>query len=150
MPVAVDAHELHVVAAGRLRREQQRYTHNRRVVVEVLAEAEGPVAIGEILERRPELAQSSTYRNLAVLERAGVVRRVAANDEWSRFELAEDLTEHHHHHLICTSCGTVIDFTVPDALEADLAVAVAEVARATGFRAEHHRLDLLGRCADCG
>ena len=59
-------------------------------------------------------------------------------------------TEHHHHHLICTACGTVTDFTVPDALEADLAATTAEVARATGFRTEHHRLDLLGRCADCG
>ena len=50
------------------------------------------------------------YRNLVVLEQAGVVRRVTSTDDFARYELAEDLTEHHHH-LICSSCGTVDDFT---------------------------------------
>jgi hypothetical protein len=39
-----------------------------------------------------------------------VVRRVAASDGFSRFELAEDITEHHHH-LVCTRCGKMIDAT---------------------------------------
>ena len=33
------------------------------------------------------------YRNLSILERAGVVQKVVTSDEWARFELAEDLTE---------------------------------------------------------
>jgi Fe2+ or Zn2+ uptake regulation protein len=143
----VAADDLHLASAARLRASGQRYTSNRRAVVEVLAGADRPLTIPELLARR-SLAQSSVYRNLAVLEDSGVVHRVTSTDEFARFELAEDLTEHHHHHLICSTCGAVADFTVSDGLEDALARTMANVA-ATGFRPEHHRLDLVGRCAAC-
>lgn len=96
-----------------------------------------------------DMAQSSAYRNLSVLESCGVVHRVAGTDEFARFELAEDLTDHHHHHLICTECGSVADFTVSDGLERSLVEAMEVVSRSTGFQAHDHRLDLLGLCAAC-
>ena len=140
--------DLHATAAQRLRRDGQRYTTNRRVLVEVLETTDHPVTITEVLAQRRDLAQSSVYRNLAVLEQSGVVHRVVATDEFTRYELAEDLTEHHHH-LICSSCGAVADFTIGKVLEASMAEAFAEVGRSTGFEADLHRLDLVGRCAEC-
>jgi Fur family ferric uptake transcriptional regulator len=140
--------DLHATAAQRLRRDSQRYTTNRRVLVSLLESTDHPVTITEVLALRTDLAQSSVYRNLAVLEQAGVVHRVVATDEFTRYELAEDLTEHHHH-LICSSCGAVADFTIGKSLEASMAKAFAEVGQATGFQADLHRLDLVGRCADC-
>jgi hypothetical protein len=77
------------------------------------------VTIPEILERRGDLAQSSVYRSVAVLEQAGLVQRVVSSDEWVRFELAEDLPEHHHH-VICSACGLVRDFTVPERWECSI------------------------------
>ncbi len=142
------APELHAAATDRLRADGQRYTTQRRDLVELLAELDQPLTIPQLLERRPQLAQSSAYRNLAVLERAGVVRRIATTDEFARFELAEDLTEHHHH-LICTVCGGVEDFTVSRQLERTLESALARATNGTGFTAEHHRLDLLGTCGGC-
>jgi Fe2+ or Zn2+ uptake regulation protein len=141
--------ELHPVAAQRLRAQDQRYTAGRRALVDVLTDAGQPLTIPQLLERRRDLAQSSVYRNLAVLERAGVVRRIVTSDEFARYELAEDLTEHHHHHLICTHCGDVTDFTVPARLETDLDATTAKVARSTGFLVDHHRLDLVGICPRC-
>jgi Fe2+ or Zn2+ uptake regulation protein len=38
---------------------------------------------------------------------------------------------------------------VPDALERDLDVALAKLAKGEGFALDHHRLDLVGRCASC-
>lgn len=145
---ATDHAELHSTAATRLRRDGQRYTDSRRALVEALAATDGPLTIPEVLELRRDLAQSSAYRNLAVLERAGVVRRIVTTDEHARFELAEDLTEHHHH-LICTSCGGVADFTVSAAVERTIERALVTAAVDTGFRPEHHRLDLVGTCARC-
>lgn len=127
---------------------EQRYTTGRRVLVDVLAGAGRPLTIADVLAERSLTAQSSVYRNLAVLEQAGVVRRVQAVDELSRFELAEDLTEHHHH-LVCETCGSVIDFTLPHEVERMVDQAVADVQALTGFSAHTHRLDLLGRCAGC-
>jgi Fur family ferric uptake transcriptional regulator len=140
--------ELDHIAAGRLHRDGQRYTPNRQGLVEVLATAGAPLTIPEIIDRREDLAQSSVYRNLAVLERAGVVQRVVTTDEWARFELAEDLTEHHHH-LICASCGRVADVTLSAHLEHELDATLTRAARAAGFHLDHHRLDLVGRCAEC-
>lgn len=141
--------ELHAAVADRLRAGDQRYTTNRRTVVEVLEAADHPLTIPEILARRRRLAQSSLYRNLAVLEQNGVVHRVHGADDFARYELTEDLAGHHHHHLICAGCGAVADFTVPAEVELALDGALDEITSRTGFVTEHHRLDLVGRCRAC-
>ncbi|MFM7062006.1 MAG: Fur family transcriptional regulator [Actinomycetes bacterium] len=140
--------DLHVTIAQRLRGDGLRYTGSRRKVVEVLAATDRPLTIPEILEQSDGLAQSSAYRNLTELIGVGVVHRIVSGDEFSHFELAEDLTSHHHH-LVCTRCGRVTDFTVDDDLEAALDAALDAAARRQGFEPEHHRLDVGGRCADC-
>jgi Fe2+ or Zn2+ uptake regulation protein len=137
--------ELHETVEARLRAIKQRYTSGRRALVDLLADAPQPVSIPDVLDADPDVAQSTAYRNLGVLEQAGVVNRIATVGDFARYELAEDLTEHHHH-LICNGCGSVTDFTVPASLERAVQRVAAEVA---GFRADSHRLDLLGRCADC-
>ncbi|MDQ4098407.1 MAG: transcriptional repressor [Actinomycetota bacterium] len=140
--------ELHDTAAARLRQVQQRYTRGRHGLVEVLAAAGRPLSIPEILAADPSIPQSSVYRNLTVLEQARVVRKVHGGDEFSRFELAEELTAHHHH-LVCVSCGSVDDYTVPLRFERSMAKAIDAISAETGFRAEFHRLDLVGVCARC-
>jgi Fur family ferric uptake transcriptional regulator len=146
--VATKTTDLHELATVRLRSLDQRYTRGRRAIVEALATADAPLSIPQLLERDRALAQSSAYRNLAELERAGVVHRIVTADEFSRYELAEDLTEHHHH-LICSHCGDVRDFTVSSALEAELDRALDHIAGEHGFAADHHRLDLVGTCSTC-
>ncbi len=147
-PVTVSDEELHTTAAQRLRTSGLRYTGSRRAVVEVLATTDRPLTIPEILQADASLAQSSAYRNLTELINAGVVHRIISGDEYSHFELAEDLTSHHHH-LVCTHCGRVADVTLSDAVETTLDAALAKVAAAQGFEPEHHRLDVIGRCGDC-
>ncbi len=140
--------DLHETADGRLRSIGQRYTSGRRALVEVLASAGRPLSIPDIVGAGSAVPQISVNRNLTVLEQAGVVRKVQGGDDFSRFELAEDLTRHHHH-LVCVSCGSVDDYTVPPQFERTMAVTLDQVAAATGFRAQFHRLDLVGVCARC-
>ncbi len=145
-PMATDDldDEIHAL----LRREDQRYTKGRRALVATLRAEGQPVTIPQILDASDGLAQSSVYRNLVVLEEAGVVTRIVTNDDFARFELAEQFT-HHHHHLICSSCGDVVDFSLDDQAEAGLDEALHDVAEQAGFTVEAHRLDLVGTCADC-
>jgi Fur family transcriptional regulator, ferric uptake regulator len=147
-PTSASALELDLEVERRLDGEGQRYTPNRRAVIRILTEADRPLTTAEVVDRGDGLPQSSVYRNLGVLEAAGAVRRIAGGDEFTRFELAEDLAGHHHH-LICTDCGSVADFTVPPTVERGLEAALHEVAAAAGFTADDHRLDLVGRCASC-
>lgn len=146
MPDAIT--DLHTTAAQRLQTAGLRYTNSRRRVVQVLAETDRPLTIPEILGREDGLAQSSAYRNLSELIAAGVVYRIVVGDEFSHYELAQDLTSHHHH-LVCTRCGRVEDFAPSEALETTLDQALDRVAVAHGFTTEHHRLDLIGRCTNC-
>lgn len=140
--------DLHQIAALRVVGDRQRYTSMRRQLVEILGATEHPVTIPDILRLHPHLAQSSVYRNLAVLEEAGVITRVVTHDEWARFELAEDLGGHHHH-LICEECGTVRDVVVSETVEAALDHSLGELAVVNGFELRHHRLDLIGVCEAC-
>lgn len=142
------APHVHRTASERLRRDGQRYTTSRRTLVDVLASIDRPLTIPELMATRPGIPQSSAYRNLAVLERSGIVERVVATDEFIRYELAEDLTEHHHH-MICTGCGSVADVVLTDAEERRLATSADALAEAEGFRVTGHRFDLLGHCRDC-
>jgi len=137
--------DLDEIVSARLRAAGQRYTDGRRTLVARLRS--GPLTIPELLEGS-SLPQSSAYRNLAVLEHAGVVHRIVTTGDFARYELAEDLTEHHHH-LICSACGQVEDFTAPPALERSLDRVLSDVAEANGFSPEHHRLDLVGTCRSC-
>lgn len=139
--------ELHATVAQRLKAIDQRYTPGRRQLVEMLDASGGPRSLPELLAAGAG-PQSSAYRHVAVLEQAGVVHRIAGTGDHARFELAEDLTEHHHH-LVCTSCGAVADVALPPAVEQAMAAATAAVEAATGFLADAHRLDLVGTCADC-
>jgi Fe2+ or Zn2+ uptake regulation protein len=140
--------DLHDVVEDRLRGVDQRYTAGRRAIIGLLVSAGHPVSIGDIAERLPDLPRSSAYRHLTDLEAAGIVRRVTANDEFTRFELAEDLTEHHHH-LLCITCGKVIDVTLPAGFEQAVAKTIGQLAEAEGFQPQSHRLDVLGVCAAC-
>ena len=141
--------DVHAVATTRLRSDGQRYTTGRRALVTALLASARPVTIPQLLDHGRGLAQSSVYRNLAVLERAGVVHRIVTADDFARYELAEDLTEHHHHHLICSRCGEVADFTLPAPLERELDAAAGRVAKRTGFAVDRHQLDLVGTCPAC-
>ena len=97
----------------------------------MLASAGRPLTIPEILDAQPGLAQSSAYRNLQLLEHAGVVHRIVTNAEFARYELAEDLTGDHHHHLICTICGSVEDVPASAGLEQSVHDAMDQI------RAQH-------------
>jgi Fe2+ or Zn2+ uptake regulation protein len=139
---------LHGDVAERLREAGQRYTSKRRRLVELLAREGSPLSLPQILRLRRDLPQSSVYRNLADLEQAGVVTRVATEEDHGRYELSEELLGHHHH-VLCSRCGRTLDVTLPDDLESALGAALDRVGRASGFASVSHRLDLIGICEDC-
>ncbi len=148
LPSSTMERDVHTTIEDRLRRTRQRYTAGRRQLVDSLARCGRPVTIGELRDAGAGQSQSSVYRNLAILEQCGAVRRLVSQDDTARFELAEDLTEHHHH-LVCSGCGAIEDIALSSAVEAALDAAVAEARDRHDFAAAAHRFDLVGSCADC-
>lgn len=132
----------------RLRAADQRYTAARKRLVAALVASGQPMTLPELVAADRSLAQSSAYRNLAVLEQVGAVSRIVTRGDHARYELAEDLTGHHHH-LVCSSCGEVADFALAAELEEELERVLASAARKARYAVEHHRLDLVGKCSSC-
>lgn len=139
---------LHELVEHRLRQSDLRYTAGRRAIVELLVRRGQPASIADVEAALPQIPRSSAYRHLVDLQGVGVVRRVAANDDFTRYELAEDLTEHHHH-LLCTSCGSVTDVTPTEAFERAVRTMVEAFSRQEGFQPLSHSLDVLGHCTRC-
>jgi Fur family ferric uptake transcriptional regulator len=142
-----DARNVDQVATARLQRLGQRLTPRRQSLLSILGSARHPLTIHEILDRGSGLAMSSAYRNLTVLEQAGVVHRIITREDFARYELAEELTEHHHH-LVCSSCGLVRDLPTDITLERLMRAASARATQ-EGFTPVTHRLDIIGLCEDC-
>jgi Fe2+ or Zn2+ uptake regulation protein len=140
--------DLHRLVHERLQDVGQRYTANRRKLVDLLQAARRPLAVIDLRAAARRLPQSSIYRNLAALESAGVVRRVVAEGDFARFELDERLTQHHHH-LVCSSCGRVEDVSIPSTVERSLDRTIDRLAHEAGFASVGHRLDLIGLCRRC-
>lgn len=140
--------QLHDRVALRLAHFDQRYTANRRSLIDALAEADRPLPIADVIDAA-DVPLSSAYRNLTVLADAGVVRRVVGSDDAGRFELSEELSGRHHHHLVCGSCGEVADVEASPRLERALADAARTAVAGSGFEVFEHRIDLVGRCPAC-
>lgn len=140
--------DLHDGVGMRLAQNGYRYTSGRRRLVDVIAAAGQPVTLPDIVVAAPELAPSSVYRNLDVLERSGVVDRLASSGDYAYFEFAEPLLSHHHH-LICIDCGAIEDVRIDDDVEELVDQSLAEAADRAGFTPLRHNLDLHGYCARC-
>jgi Fur family ferric uptake transcriptional regulator len=84
----------------------------------------------------------TVYRNLPMLERAGVIRRTCLTRGAASWE--RTWQDPHHDHLICTACGKVVEFEYP-AIDLLQEAAAAE----HGFLLTGHHLELLGLCPAC-
>lgn len=140
--------ELHAQVGSQLAQQGHRYTTGRQELVETLALTSQPMTLPEIVEADPKLAQSSAYRNLDILVRCSVLRRINAGGDHAYFELAEPLLGHHHH-LICLSCGSIEDVHFDSEIERLVDKSLSKISARTGFTPTTHSLDLHGHCADC-
>jgi Fe2+ or Zn2+ uptake regulation protein len=88
----------------------------------------------------PDVHLSTVYRTLDALEHAGIVQRVVLGPGGAVYHL----TDHAHHHLVCESCGAVLE--VPAGVVGRLA---GDVRVTYGFELSTSHLSLSGRCREC-
>jgi Fur family transcriptional regulator, ferric uptake regulator len=87
-------------------------------------------------------SRATVYRSLPILIEAGILQPVLVSDEPRRFELA--LGRRHHDHLLCRSCGRVVEFRSSTIEDLQLKVAARH-----GFRLTSHVHELVGDCSAC-
>jgi len=96
-------------APAALRAAGLKVTESRAAVYEVLRDmphASADDVFGVIAQRMPRTSRQSVYNALSDFADAGLVRRIEPAGRPMLFELR---VSDNHHHLVCTSCGAVVD-----------------------------------------
>jgi len=136
-PVAVDDV---VQAAEALRGSGLRLSTPRRLVLEALFAADGPVAASD-LAHELSIDESSVYRNLEVLEHHGLVRHVHLGHSAGLYALvSEDEVEY----LYCERCAKVMTVS-----PARLDPVRDRIQQEFGFTARFAHFPIVGICDEC-
>jgi len=129
----------------RLREQNWRLTSQRRAVAEVLGGEHVHLTADEVHARAvailPEISRATVYNTLGELVALGQVREVSLEGRAKRYDPNTDLA---HHHLICTSCGLILDVPVVDGAAAGLPDGARH-----GFRVDEVEVTYRGTCPQC-
>jgi Fur family ferric uptake transcriptional regulator len=132
-------------AVGAIRARGLRLSAARRVVLEALFAADGPVSAEQIAHglggRLPAPDLASVYRNLETLEELGIVRHVHLGHRAGLYTLA---ARAEREYVVCERCGAAIAVEPRDLDEARLAIR-----QATGYEASFSHFPIVGLCARC-
>lgn len=118
-------------------------TKPREIVFSALR-AGKPRSMRELtLDLSSVIDRASIYRTVDLFEKLGIVVRVTSGWKY-KIELSDAFLPHHHH-LTCTSCGRIVSFDEPVALDRLISTAAAE----HGFVPKDHSLEITGLCPQC-
>ncbi len=93
-------------------------------------------------EKGAKISRATVYRTLELLVKSGMVRRVHLGEDHYHYEHVRG--DSHHDHLICTTCGTVIEF-----VDEELERRQHEICERKKFTPTFHNLQILGVCESC-
>ena len=129
-----------------LHHEGLKFTPQRIDVFEEIINNEGHRECEEIylaLKRRGKnISRATVYRTMDILVNNNIARKLALGDGRSRYE--SKLNIPHHDHLICTSCGKIVEFM--DQRIEDLQESIAQQ---YDFILNRHIHQLFGICKKC-
>ena len=90
----------------------------------------------------PTVGQTTVYRTLKLLTEAGLAREVRFGDGRAHYE--HNYKHQHHDHMICSSCGKIIEF-----FSAELEAIQDAMAAKHKFEVQQHLLRIIGLCSEC-
>lgn len=130
-----------------LKENALKFTKQRELVLKFLYENNGhftPEDIYTLLkEQHPDvnIGIATVYRTLALLETSEIASSISFGVQGKKYELG---LKKHHDHLICTKCGTIIEFydeTIEERQE--------EIAKKFNFQMTDHTMKITGLCEKC-
>jgi Fur family ferric uptake transcriptional regulator len=127
------------------RSEAKRFTGKQRDLVRHIfakhKHFDTDVLIDDLKAAGKRISRATVYRTLSELVKAGLLRRLEVGP---RTVYDHDYGYPQHEHLVCETCGLMIEFQHPD-----IEAAVRQVVADHQFRADGHSLVVRGTCRDC-
>ena len=130
-----------------LRQSGWKITPQRKLIIEALSLAPAPLTPLQLFKTaqtyNPGIGMVTVYRTLEILDSAGLICHLNLPGGHTGY-LLKQCQAGHHHHLLCSSCGLVVDFD-----NCNLADMESDLATHTGFVIRSHMLELNGLCPAC-
>jgi Fur family ferric uptake transcriptional regulator len=127
------------------REKKLRMSHPRLLVYQELFNAIRPLSPQELyqglLKKQKRIGLTSIYRSLDLFESLGMVFKII-NGSNMKYKLCE--LENHHHHIVCKTCGHVVELDF-----CDISKWSKKVMESTGYQVTDHQLSFYGYCKEC-
>lgn len=139
------AHEREKAAlAAYLDGKRLKHTKQRDLILTAFLEGRSHISAEqlyqEVQDANSGIGYTTVYRTLKLLVDAGIAQERRFDDGLTRYEVEHE----HHDHLVCLSCGKIVEF------ESELIESAQEqIAKEYGFKVLRHRHELYGSCSDC-
>ncbi len=129
---------------GRLRDAGYKITPPRLAVLEVIEQEGEHLDPAQILRRaqsiHPAIGRATVYRTLELLTQLNIVRPIYVGEHGPTYIRAEG----GHHHIVCSTCGIIIDFD--QCMAGDM---MRDLSDRFGFQIQSHLLEFYGTCVNC-
>ena len=119
-------------------------THPRTKILEVLQSnpefhLSADAIHNYLTDNNESIGLATVYRVLTQLEMAGLIQKNQFKENQSTYEIKKQ----HHDHLICTTCGKIIEF-----INDDLEKLQEKISEKYQFRLNSHVMTLFGECTN--
>lgn len=122
--------------------KKHRNTAQRGLILETVRESldhpDADKIYMRVSEKAPQISLGTVYRNLALLEKMGEIKKVSSPYGADHY----DFNLENHFHFFCKECGEVFD--VPDVRDEDVAKP-----NLSGFDVQNYSLTYFGVCSKC-
>ena len=92
-----------------------------------------------MLKKFNSISLATIYKNINLMLEASFIQEVKIPNEKSVYELTKET----HSHIVCDSCGEIVDITL------DLDSIMSNAAQTTDYKINKSNLTLLGICKNC-
>ena len=129
-----------------LKDKDLKLTAQRELILETFLRHKGHISAEALFQKAREKQEhvgfATVYRTLKHMTQCGLARELDFGD--GRIQYEPELDRQHHDHMICTQCGTYIEFLNPQIEELQ-----DQVSEKHGFKITSHRMQLYGLCQKC-
>lgn len=123
-----------------------KYSRQRELILEHFLDTSGHMTVDDLYRvihrKHSGIGRTTIYRALKLFVDAQLADAIELKDGLTRFE--HKYRHAHHDHMICTECGTILEFLSPEIERLQ-----DEIADAYGFHIESHRHQIFGLCQKC-
>ena len=129
-----------------LRQEGLKHTPQRVAVLKEILKDKGHRECEDIYlalkKSVRQVSRATVYRTMDILVNNGYARKIDIGDGRARYENKMGIP--HHDHMICTSCGGIVEF-----VDQDVEDLQDKIAKRYHFELQRHVHQLFGICKKC-